>query len=177
MNISKRSLILILALTLIIISGVVAFTVWRIQESYKAVGESSQDTNKTGRQYSTEQRQELIDEVNKLYGLGDYKGAVRLIESQNNVNDSEMQLLLAGAYANSDDYNKALEIYKRLDAADKLPDVSLENMASIAEGAKDYQLAIDLYKRAKAYEISSNSGNTDQIAVYDYKIAELEKKL
>lgn len=173
MNKKKIFLIVsIITVALLVSGGALLWAVWQSTPKSNDVGQNS---NSSVRQYSD--RQQLIDDVNKKYGAGDYQGAIKLIESQNNSSDGEVQLLLAGAYANSGDYNKALEIYKKLDQTDKLPDTSLENMASIAESAKDYRLAIDLYKRAKTYELSLNTGNTDQIAVYDYKIADLEKKL
>jgi tetratricopeptide (TPR) repeat protein len=177
MKMNKQRLITILAIVLVLVGGLIIFTVWRIQESYRAVEESSKAPKKNIPQYTPEQKQDLADEVNKKYGAGDYQGAIELIESQKNIGDVNTQLLLAGAYANAGNYAKSLEIYKKLDDAKKLPDVSLQNMASIAEGAKDYRLAIDLYKRAKSYALSLSERNDDQIAMYDYQIVQLEKKL
>jgi tetratricopeptide (TPR) repeat protein len=177
MKMNKKRLIIILAIVLVLVGGGVAYGIWRIQESYRAVEESSKKPKKEIPQYKTDQKQALIDEVNQKYGKGDYKGAIQLIEGQQNVGDVNIQLLLAGAYANSGDLKKALEIYKKLDDADRLPDTSVENVAATAERAGDYRLAIDMYKRAKEFAASSTDQNSDQTAVYDYKIAELEKKL
>lgn len=121
-------------------------------------------------------RQQLVDEVNKKYGSNDYKGAISLIEGQQNAKDTNVQLLLAGAYANSGDLKKAFEIYKNIDNEGKLPDAELVNLANMAERAGDTAAAIAAYKRAKAYAVSSKTISQDEIATYDYKINELEKK-
>jgi tetratricopeptide (TPR) repeat protein len=122
-------------------------------------------------------KQELAAEVNKKYGENDFKGAITLIEGQKDADENtDLQLLLAGAYANSGDVKKALEIYKKIDNAGKLPKNELANMAEMAERAGDNKAALALYKRAKAYAESSSTISQDEIAVYNYKIAELEKK-
>lgn len=174
-NLSKKQKIIIVAVAVALL-GLVGYTIWAIQNSYRQVEESAKAGKKV-QQFKKDQKQSLIDEVNKRYAAKDYKGAIELIEGQQNANDVEMQLLLASAYFNSSDFKKALDVYKRLDSRGKLPDTSLENMAKTAERANEYRLAIDMYKRAKEYGTSSGDVNTDQLATYDYKIAELEKKL
>lgn len=175
MNINKKRIIVIVAIALILVGGVVAFTIWRIQDSYRAVNES-QNSQKNGKQYSADQRQALIDEVNRLYSQKDYTGAIALIEGQQNIEDVNTQLILAGAYANSDNLSKAYDVYKKLDQAHKLPDVEIANMADMAERSGDFKGALALYKRAKEYAVSSKTETEDQIAFYDYKISQLEKK-
>jgi pentatricopeptide repeat protein len=176
MKIDKKRLVIILTVVIVLVGGAIIYGVWQIQESYRAVEESSKKPKKDIPQYQSDQKQELVDEINQKYGKGDYQGAIQLIEGQQNVGDVNTQLLLANAYANSGDLKKALEIYKKLDAAGTLPKVAYENMAAIADRAGDYRAAIDAYKRAKEYAASTQQ-NEDQIAIYDYKIAELEKKL
>jgi tetratricopeptide (TPR) repeat protein len=118
--------------------------------------------------------QTLVDQVNKKYGNHDYIGAIRLIEGQKTVNDTATRLLLAAAYANSGDNQKALQIYEKQDQKKPLSETDAATAASVAEGAKQYQKAINLYQEAKQ---RANQQNTDQLAVYDYKIGELQKKL
>ena len=176
-NIDKKRLIVIAAIIagVLIVGGVaLGVAVWQSDKNLK---DTEKTTKKPVTQYKSDQQQKLVEDVNKKYGTGDYKGAIALIEGQQNTEDVNTQLLLAGAYANSRDFNKALEIYKKIDSTGKLPGPSIQNMASIATEAKDYKLAIDLYKRAKTYMLSSNERNNDQIAFYDYQIAELGKKL
>lgn len=175
MKMNKKRLVIILVVALVIIGGAIAYGIWQIQMSNQAAEIAKKTKNVP--QYKPAQRQELVDDVNKKYGSQDYAGAIKLIEGQQNLDDVNTQLLLAGAYANSGNLKKALEIYQKLYDADKLPDIALENMAAMAERAGEHQTAINAYKEAKEYAISSKTQNSDQIAVYDYKIAELEKKL
>ncbi|HEX8762626.1 MAG TPA: hypothetical protein VF733_02590 [Candidatus Saccharimonadales bacterium] len=123
-------------------------------------------------QYS---HQDLVKEVNKKYGVSDYLGAIRLIQGQKTINETQTQVLLAGAYATSGDAKKSLEVYRKLDRAGKLEKTHLANVAAVAEQAKDYTTAVDYYKRAKD-ALKETGANSDQAAVYDYQIAELEKK-
>lgn len=156
---------------LLIGGGLLLWAVWRSTPEDPGVTQKrAQNTT----QY--ENRQQLVDEINKKYGSSDYKGAINLIEGQKNAEDSSLQLLLAGAYANSGDLKRAFEIYKKIDSDGKLPDTELVNLANMAERAGDKQAAIAAYKRAKAYAISSKTISQDEIATYDYKISELEKK-
>src|ERR1044071_9720295 len=112
----KKRIIFIVTIAIIIMASIVAFAIWRIQASYQAVERSTQNAKGDTRQYSKDERQLLREEINTLIGKGDYKEAIRLIEAQNNINDNDMQAVLAGAYANSGDYKKSLEIYKRLES-------------------------------------------------------------
>ncbi len=123
-------------------------------------------------QYS---HQDLVKEVTKKYGINDYLGAIRLIQGQKTINETETQILLASAYSTSGDHKKALEVYRRLDKEGKLGKTQLANVAVVAEQAKDYAAAIDYLKRAKD-ALQGSDANKDQAAVYDYQIAELEKK-
>jgi tetratricopeptide (TPR) repeat protein len=123
-------------------------------------------------QYS---HQDLVKEVTKKYGNNDYLGAIRLIQGQKKINDTETQVLLASAYSTSGDHKKGLEVYRKLDREGKLAKTDLANVAAVAEQAKDYPAAIEYYKRAKE-ALKGSDANSDQAAVYDYQIAELEKK-
>lgn len=174
---TKKRLIIIVSIVLAVLvigGGVLGFMVWqsalKVQEQEKA---SKQP--KTVAQY--EDRTQLVEDVNKKYGKGDYEGAIQEIEGQKSAGDDVgLQLLLAGAYANSGNVKKALEIYQKLDSAGKLPGQEYVNMANMAERAGDNAAALAAYKKAKDYAVSSKSESQDQIAVYDFKIAELEKK-
>lgn len=117
--------------------------------------------------------QQLVDEVNLRYGRHDYVGAIELIKGQQTINSTETQLLLAGAYANSGDNTRALEIYDRLDSENKLQESETAVAGEVAERTHDYQKAIAYYKKAKQ---RADPNFTDQLAVYDYKVTELEKK-
>lgn len=175
---TKKRLIIIAScvVAVLVIGGVMlGFMVWqsavKVQEQEKASRQP-----KPVAQYE-DNRQALVDDVNKKYGKGDYQAAIEEIEGQKSAGeDVGLQLLLAGAYANSGDAKKALEIYKKLEAAGKLPGQEYVNMAGMAERAGDAAAAIAAYKKAKEHAISSKTESQDQIAVYDYKIAELEKK-
>ncbi len=123
-------------------------------------------------QYS---HQDLVKEVTKKYGINDYLGAIRLIQGQKTINETETQVLLASAYSTAGDHKKGLEVYRKLDREGKLAKTQLANVAAVADQAKDYAAAIDYYKRAKE-ALRGSDANTDQAAVYDYQIAELEKK-
>lgn len=125
-------------------------------------------------QYS---QQELVNEVNKKYGAHDYIGAIDLIKGQKIINESDTQLLLAGAYANAGNNKQALEIYDRLNSEIKLNDIDSATAGQIAERDKQYQKALNFYKQAKERLKGSPNESADQAAVYDYKISELEKKL
>ena len=172
----KKRLVTIAAVVvgIIILGGaVLTFMVWRSAQEV-AKTEQASKSSKPVKQY--DDTQQVVDQVNQKYGEKDYDGAIQLIEGQKNSGDPTMQLLLAGAYANSGNIAKALEIYKQLDADGKLPQSELANLADMAERAGDKQAAIAAYKKAKDYAISSKTETQDQIAVYDYKIAQLEKK-
>ena len=118
--------------------------------------------------------QALVDQVNTKYGQHDYIGAIHLIQGQKTINDTSTQLLLAAAYANSGDNQKALTIYENQEQKKPLSETDVATAASIAENLKQYSKAIDLYQKAKQ---RSDQRNVDQLAVYDYKIGELQKKL
>ncbi len=174
---TKKRLIVIascVGAVVVIASGVLGFLVW---QSAQKVAEQEKIAKEGKPVVQYDNRQELIDDVNQKYGKGDYQAAIKQIEGQKSASeDVGLQLLLAGAYANSGDFKKAIEIYEKLDKAGKLPGVEYVNVAGTAERAGDIAMAIDMYKKAKENAISSKSENSDQIAVYDYKIAELEKK-
>ncbi len=177
MKFTKKQIIIIAAVAVVLFGGLTTFWIWQAQGGRFFAGLGPTETKKEVKQYPQDKEQDLVAEVNKKTGTGDYNGAVQLIQGQQNVNDPKMQLLLAGAYANAGKLKEAVEVYKRLDNEGKLPDPELENMAATAERAGEYQLAIDTYKRAKEFAASSKDYTQDQIAVYDYLIAELEKKL
>jgi len=118
--------------------------------------------------------QTLVDQVNKKYGLHDYVGAIHLIQGQKTSSDRATQLLLASAYANSGDNQKALDIYEQQDKKSALSESDAASAASVATSLKQYQKAIDLFQKAKQ---RANPAGTDQIAIYDYQIKELQKKL
>jgi tetratricopeptide (TPR) repeat protein len=120
---------------------------------------------------------DLVKEVNKKYGAHDYIGAINLINGQKIVNETSTQLLLAGAYANAGDNKRALAIYEQLDKSTKLNDIDTATAAAIAERDKQYQKAIDFYKKAKERLKGSANDSVDQAAIYDYQISALEKKL
>ena len=174
---TKKRLIMIascVAAVVVIASGVLGFLVW---QSAQKVAEQEKISKEDKPVVQYDNRQQLIDDVNQKYGKGEYQAAIKEIEGQKTAGeDVGLQLLLAGAYANSGDFKKAIEIYKKLDSAGKLPGAEYVNIAGTAERAGDIALAIDMYKKAKEYAISSKSESNDQIAVYDYKIAELEKR-
>lgn len=174
MNTNKKILLIasIIVAILLIGGGGLLWAVWRSTPEDAA---TTQKTTQAAPQY--ENRQTLVDDVNKKYGSKDYTGAITLIEGQKNAEDVSLQLLLAGAYANSDNIQKAFDIYKKIDTDGKLPDTELVNLANMAERAGDTKAAVTAYKRAKTYAANSKTIGRDEIASYDYKIAELEKKL
>lgn len=176
-KITKKRLIIIIIIALVLLVGAAAFAVWQAQGGRFIVPDSSSKQAKKVPQYTKDKRQDLINEVNEKYGSGDFSGAIQLIEGQQNAGDVETQVLLASAYATSGDYKKALDTYKKLYDAGKLPEIEFDNMAVTADQAGEYQTAIDVYRRAKEYAVSSGSKNDDEIATYDYLISELEKKV
>jgi tetratricopeptide (TPR) repeat protein len=174
---TKKRLVIIISCVvaiLVIGGGILGFLVW---QSAQKVAQQEKISKQSKPVVQYEDKQQLVDDVNQKYGKGDYQGAIKEIEGQKSASeDTGLQLLLAGAYANSGDFKKAIEIYKKLDSAGKLPATEYANVAGTAERASDVAMAIEMYKKAKEYAISSKSESSDQIAVYDYKIAELEKK-
>lgn len=118
--------------------------------------------------------QALVDEVNKKYGAHDYAGAINLLKGQKTINETSTQLLLAAAYANKGDFAQSLAIYDAEEAKGDLPEVYAAAAADVAERAQKHQKAIDFYQIAKQ---RADKNAVDQIAVYDYKIGELQKKL
>lgn len=174
---TKKRLIIIISCVvavLVIGGGALGFLV---RQSAQRVAEQEKISKQAKPVVQYDNHQQLVDDVSQKYGKGDYQAAIKQIEGQKSSSeDVGLQLLLAGAYANSGDFKKAIEIYKKLDSAGKLPGTEYANVAGTAERAGDVAMAIDMYKKAKEYAISSKSESNDQIAVYDYKIAELEKK-
>lgn len=158
--------------TVVIVLVLVGGTIWLIVKTTQEAN-SSEKTAKQIPQYTS--NQQLMNDVDQKSNSGDYQAAIDLIEGQKNVDDPANQILLAQAYANAGKYAKALEIYKKLDSAGKLPDIELSNAAAAAEQAKDLKTAITYYKRAENYARNSKDQNVDQADVYAYKIAELEK--
>ncbi|HMH70388.1 MAG TPA: hypothetical protein VK502_03230 [Candidatus Saccharimonadales bacterium] len=169
----KRQLIIFGSIAVVVVILIWVAVTWMINLNQAA--NQPQQAKKPVQQYTS--KQQLVDEVNKKTGTKDYAGAVDLIERQDSVEDPNTQLLLAGAYANAGNLAKALEIYKKLDAAGKLSKTEFANVAQTAERANDNTTALAFYKKAKAYAVSSKTETADQLAVYDAKIAELEKKV
>lgn len=118
--------------------------------------------------------QALVDEVQKRYALNDYLGAINLIKGQKTINERDTQLVLAVAYSNSNQHAKAVAIFDNLEKSKPLPEGDAALAAEVAERDKQYQKAVDYFKKAKD---RADAEAVDQIALYDYKIAELEKKL
>lgn len=170
---NKKRLIISSVIILVVVGGGIAAFVWWVQFNSGASLTTSGSSKKVTQYAPNDQK--LVDDLNQKYGMGDYQGAIKLLEGQQSIQDTNTQLLLAGAYANAGDYKKALQIYQTLDKAGKLPQESLGNMGDMAEKAGDTAAAIAAYKRAKSFAASSNEVD-DQGAVYDYKIAQLEKK-
>jgi tetratricopeptide (TPR) repeat protein len=178
-QVTKKRIIIIVAAVLVLFGGLVAFWIWQAQGGrfFVAPSDNSPAKQKDVPQYGDDKRQELVDQVNQKQGSGDYQGAIRLLEGQQNSQDVRTQILLAGAYANAGEFQKSLEIYKKLVDTGTLPGIEYANMAAVAERAKDYRLALDCYKKAKENAVTTKQENDDQIAFYDYKIAEMEKQL
>jgi len=151
--------------TVIIAVVLIIAVIWWVGHRPKA------DTAAKVPQYSG---QVLVEEVNKKYGNHDYLGAIHLIEGQKTISQTDTQLLLAGAYANAGNNQKALEIYEKQEAKKPLSESYAALAATAASQAKQYQKAIDFFQKAKQ---RAPQANTDQIAVYDYQIQELQKKL
>jgi pentatricopeptide repeat protein len=170
MNKKKIVLIAGIIVAILLIGG--GGLLWAVWQSNPKNNDASQGSSTGVHQYSN--KQQLVDEVNKKYGEKDFKGAINLIEGQKNVQDVNMQLLLAGAYANSGNIAKAYEIYKKISDEGKLPDSEIVNFADMAERAGDFKGALEAYRKAKAHP--PTSATPDDIATYDYKIAELEKR-
>lgn len=124
-------------------------------------------------QYS---EQELIKELNKKYATHDFTGAINLVKGQKTIDQPNVQLLLASAYANASQFQSAVRVYDSLEQKAPLNEMYASTAAVAAEGAKDYKKAIDYYKKAKE-RMDKKAANVDQVQVYDYKISELEKKL
>lgn len=153
------------------IIGFVVLVVLVAGAVYWVVNRPAEEPTSKVPQYSG---QALVNEVNRRYGQHDYAGVIKLLEGQKSVNEPDTQLLLAGAHTNKGDYESAVAIYERLEKQNALNGTYAATAADAAERAKQYQKAIDFYKKAKT---RANPAATDQIGVYDYKIAELEKKL
>lgn len=168
----KRWMILIVSVAVILL-GLIGGTVWLIIKTTQEANDSEKAAKQVT-QYTSSQQ--LTQEVAQKNNDGDYRGAINLIEGQKNAGDPTNQVLLAQAYANAGNYAKALEIYKKLDAAKQLPDMELANAAAMAEQAGDIKAAIAYYKRAETYARTSKDQNLDQADVYAYKASELEKK-
>lgn len=156
----RKQVFIGLAVLILIIAGVIWYGV-----AHRASTARSDITQLTG--------QQLIDEVNKRYGAHDYVGAIRLIEGQRTIADTSTQILLAGAYANSGDNTRALQIYDTLESRSKLSELDAATAGELAERTKDYQKAIAYFKKAKE---RADPNAPDQIAVYAYRITILEKK-
>ena len=97
-----------------------------------------------------------------------------LIRGQKTINERKTQLVLAVAYSNSNQHAKAVEIFDQLEKAKPLSEGDAALAAEVAERDKQYRKAVDYFKKAKE---RADTEAVDQIALYDYKIAELEKKL
>jgi pentatricopeptide repeat protein len=174
---TKKRRLLIIGTGVVVVLVVVGFAIWVGYMNKKLHESASTSTEKKGTTQQFNNESELANDINQKYGNGDYQGAINTIEAQKNVDDVANQLLLAQAYANAGNFKKALEIYKKLDAAGKLPDDQLANAAGAAEQAGDIRTAIDYYKRAQNYAKTSKDQNLDQADVYGYKVSQLEKKL
>jgi pentatricopeptide repeat protein len=171
MNKKLLIIVIVIASVALIGGGYLGYMVWRssqdVQQSEREVG-ASDDVRQI------DDREQLVEEVNQRYGEGNFTEAIRLIEGQKNADDPEVQILLAGAYANSGEVQKAFNVYKKLQEAGELPDVQWVNYAEMAERSGDKKAALEGYRKARDYAASSNAESPDQVAVYEYKIAELE---
>jgi tetratricopeptide (TPR) repeat protein len=120
--------------------------------------------------------QQLVDEVNLRIAGNDYAGAIKLVKGQKNGNDPNVQLLLASAYSNKDDYTSALKIYKNLENQGKLNATNTAAAADMAVKANDKQAAIELYKKAIQRVQGDSSISPDMAGVYQLQLTELEKQ-
>lgn len=177
MKITKKRLLIIICVAMAVILGGAMWLGYMVWQSAQKVSEQEKASLQPKPALQYDDRQKLIGDINQKYGARDFQGAIKTIEAQKDSGtDPALQILLAGAYANAGDTKKAFEIYRKLDADGKLPRQEYGNMADMAEKAGDIEAAIATYKKAKEYAVSSKSESPDQIAVYDYKISELEKR-
>lgn len=116
--------------------------------------------------------QALVSEVNKKYGQHDFIGAIKLIEGQKTIKETSTQLLLAAAYSNSGDNQKAFTVYEQLEKQKPLSENDCANAANAASQLKQKQKAIEYFEKAKQ---RANPKDVDQLEVYDYQIKELQK--
>jgi len=172
---TKKRRLLIIGAGAVVVLLVAVFIVWASYMN-KKLQEADSPDGKTGTTQQYSNPSELANDVNQKSSNGDYQAAINLIEGQKNASDPGNQILLAQTYANSGNDTKALEIYKKLDAAGQIPDDQLATAANAAEQANDIKTAIALYKRAETYARNSKDQNIDQADVYAYKVAELEKR-
>jgi tetratricopeptide (TPR) repeat protein len=120
-----------------------------------------------------------MKQVNLDNSLGKYQQAIDLIKSQKNSDSIANQTFLASVYVNKKEYQNALDIFAVINQQGQTTQSLAENAASVAQQAKDYQLAINYYQQAKklAANNKSNPVASSDITYYDGQIQTLEKQL
>ena len=120
------------------------------------------------------QGQALYDAVDKANASGDYRRTVTLLEGQKS-QDYQTQKLLAIAYVNAKEYDRALALLAQMDQAKKLNGYDTKMAARVAEEAGKKQLAISYYQSAKdRFQASNVRDLKRQIRECDQKITELQ---
>jgi len=87
--------------------------------------------------------------IDQLYNKQDYQGAVDLAERNAVESDTLSMIVLAGAYARHQDYDKAFVIYDRLDAANLMNGSETMTAAQNAQLGNQKARAIEYYHKAQ----------------------------
>ncbi len=149
---------------------------------YKALQQRKDDSRNTGTNSEAQLQPNdasFTSAVEKAYAAKDYAGAAKIIEDQQKgrEDDPALRIKLALAYANAEDYQKALAVFDELSKRDQLT-ASYSGLAGdLADKVGEYQKAQAYYELAKKRVLAEKSPVAgDDIADYDRKIETVRSK-
>lgn len=157
----RRSIAIPAAIVLIVVAAVTVYIVRQPRTDSFEGGTSKQVKKLSDSDYQWA--------LNNSQASNDPKATVRLAEEQRD-DSVTRQAVLAGAYANDKQYDKALAIYKELDAQDRLTSNFYAGGASIATQAGQKDLAIEYYQKAIT-KAKSEKGPTMDSSILQYEAA------
>jgi|GEM_PF-3451867 len=151
----SRRLIIVAAVVILLVALAASWYLWMRPE--KNTETPSKESKRTS----------LEGTVNKRYALNDYEGAVKAAEAQKGT-DPESQLILASAYTNNKQYDKAFAIYDQLIKDNKLSGGDAMTAGETAAYVGNKEKAISYYETAQTLL----KGDTSAFAKRDRKSVE-----
>lgn len=152
----------------IIVLGVAAYVAFRPYHAPAPPKKSSSPASGT-------KAQALQNSINQLNAKGDFAQAAKAAE-QNASKDTDSQLVLAAAYSNNKQYDKAMAVYDSLISAGKLTGDNMVVAGEVAVQAGDKKRAIGYFEKAiDTLQQENGPFSKRQIAYANREISEMKQ--